>query len=56
MARGRTRQGVKQRRTPTRVMKRKQARGIGVGQNGGIFPLLALALPALFLCASFFFG
>ena len=38
----------KQRKRKSPLTRRSRKRGgIGVGQNGGIFPLLALALPAL---------
>jgi len=46
MVRRKQRQARRKRRTPY-FRKRQQTTGIGVGQKGGIFPLLALALPAL---------
>jgi len=43
--RRRVKRTVKRKRNGFR--KRRQTTGIGVGQKGGIFPLLALAIPAL---------
>ena len=46
MVRRRKQRQARRRKAPY-FRKRPQTTGIGVGQKGGIFPLLALALPAL---------